>query len=60
MDMEAIREARERAQNALNRAALTEDPQRRMEWHQIAEAWLARLAELEERPSPRGPLRLVA
>ena len=60
MDMEAIREAVERAQKALNRAPVTEDPQRRMEWHQIAEAWLGRLAELDQRPSPPGPLRLVA
>ena len=60
MNIEAMAEARERAQIALSRARLSNDFGVRMQWIELAEAWLARLAKLErERPRHLKP-RLVA
>ena len=59
MDSDAINEVRQRAQAALSRARLANDPEIKARWEQIADAWLAKLAHLGvlERPRPTGGKR---
>jgi hypothetical protein len=60
MDIEAVAEARQRAQDAFSRARLAPNAATRVEWQALGEAWLARVTELE-RERPRYPKpRLVA
>jgi hypothetical protein len=60
MDRDAVAEARQRAENALNRARLAGDDRVKAEWKALGEAWLARVAALERRPVPHPKPRLVA
>ena len=54
METDAISEARQRAQTALSRVRLANDPEIKARWQQIADAWLAKLAHMGvvERPRP--------
>jgi hypothetical protein len=65
METDVISEARQRAQTALSRARLANDPEIKARWQQIADAWLAKLAHMGvvERPRPvsgRRALRGIA
>ena len=54
METDVISEARQRAQTALSRMRLANDPEIKARWQQIADAWLAKLAHMGvvERPRP--------
>jgi hypothetical protein len=48
MDTEALAEARQRAQEALSRARLATDASMKKHWLELADTWLAKIAELEK------------
>ena len=52
MDSEDLAQARERTQEALSRARLTTDPDLKDRWLQLAGAWRAHLAAMEEAAEP--------
>jgi hypothetical protein len=58
MDTDEIGQARERAQAAASRARLADDPEMKRAWQELADAWLAVLAELQGRQRGKRP-RLV-
>jgi hypothetical protein len=47
MESEALAEARQKAQDASSRARLATNPSSKRAWQELADKWLARLAEPE-------------
>src|SRR5215212_8747804 len=60
MDRELETDVRQRAEEALRRAALATDLQMRVEWQELADEWLRRLATLERQRARRAKPSLVA
>jgi hypothetical protein len=55
-------DARDRAQEALSRARLSQDARRKQAWQELAAAWLQMVEALEEAPAPdprRGKPHIV-
>ena len=53
MDTKALSEARARAQDALSRERLANNPEEKHEWKKLAEEWNTRVADLRAKARKR-------